>query len=287
MQVRRRLATAPLMTACIPLGFLCTLVMAAGRPDAKPSGTPSGRPAAVRETGNPEAIEPRVPAAGRSSVPEAAAQLAGPIHHPQGHLVYVDLGKQANFKLAKGTVQDNHLAELPRGEQTFAGVKFRIGETGIHLAGKRLPAMPTTVEGIPIHRRAIVLYILHATQWGVPQYSVMDGMTIGRYQVHYVDGTAATIPIVCGRDVRDWWSRSEKPVTRGQVAWAGRNPSASREKFYIRLYLTTWENPHPEKPVATIDYSSTMTDAAPFCVAMTTEDPAPTRPAPRAATSGR
>ena len=40
----------------------------------------------------------------------------------------------------------------------------------------------------------------------------------------------------------------------------------------ILLYRTPWENPHPDKRVATIDYlSSNDTAAAPFCVAITAE----------------
>jgi hypothetical protein len=39
------------------------------------------------------------------------------------------------------------------------------------------------------------------------------------------------------------------------------------------LYLSTWKNPHPEKTVGSIDYVSMKRNAAPFCVAMTVEEP--------------
>ena len=108
------------------------------------------------------------------------------------------------------------------------------------------------------------------------RFQVPDGMTIARYQVHYADGSDATIPVVSGEDVRDWWSHSrEKLVTRGQVAWLGRNAATQQSNLYLRLFLSVWENPHPEKCLAGIDYVSTMSVAAPFCVAMTAEGPGP------------
>jgi hypothetical protein len=38
------------------------------------------------------------------------------------------------------------------------------------------------------------------------------------------------------------------------------------------LFSLTWKNPQPEKKVVSIDLVSTLTDAAPFVVAMTAEE---------------
>ena len=62
-----------------------------------------------------------------------------------------------------------------------------------------------------------------------------------------------------------------KEVTRGKKAWEGKNEPAQGFNASIRLYLATWNNPHPDKAVVSIDYISAQTDAAPFCVAMTVE----------------
>jgi hypothetical protein len=41
----------------------------------------------------------------------------------------------------------------------------------------------------------------------------------------------------------------------------------------LRLCLSVWDNPHPDKQVATLDFVSSMdTQAAPFCVALTVEE---------------
>jgi len=39
----------------------------------------------------------------------------------------------------------------------------------------------------------------------------------------------------------------------------------------IRLFATTWANPHPEKEVATLDILSAGTECDPFLVAVTLE----------------
>ena len=86
------------------------------------------------------------------------------------------------------------------------------------------------------------------------------------------DETSETIPIVYGVDLSDWWNVDDsKEVERGKVVWEGTTRSFGRG-VQIRLYLATWENPHPEKKVTSITYVSTgTTEAAPFCVAMTAE----------------
>lgn len=237
-----------------------------------------------------EAAQADAPAtvAERFGVPEAAEELVGPLYQPKGRLVYLDLASHANEDLSKskGTVAGNDLMELGSGEQTLAGVRFHIGGSTIQLGSKRLPEGPSQVQSIPVRRRVATLYLLHAAQYGDARFGVADGTLIGHYQIRYADGNEATIPIVCGEDVRDWWSYDPKNLaTRGQVAWVGRNAATKQAKFYLRLYLSVWENPRPETPIASLDYVSAMTAAAPFCAAITVEIPLPVqaRPVPPSA----
>ncbi|MBL7039887.1 MAG: protein kinase [Pirellulaceae bacterium] len=205
-------------------------------------------------------------------------RLLGPPYVPQGRLSYIDLEPKANQKLAEEIGDQNpgnDLAELPQGEQTFGGVKFQIGDSFLHLGSANLPQKPQEVNGIQINTKFTSLYILHGTQRG----SVPDHTLIGKYQVNYNDGTQETIPIVCGEDLRDWWNKDQsRPVSRGTVVWEGSNAKVRSSNVTLRLYLTKWTNPQPEKEVATIDYVSTNTIAAPFCVAMTAEEPAKPEP---------
>jgi len=181
---------------------------------------------------------------------------------------FIDLQPKANHKLTDNfhtpDSVGNNLAELPKGYRKFAGVKFFIGKGLIQLASPKVRDKPAKVEGIVVGRTFAKLHILHATG-----YTASDDTLIGKYVIHYDDKTTTAIEIVYGKDVRDWWNIDPtKGVTRGKVAWEGKNQNTAS----IRLFLTTWQNPHPRKKVVSIDYLSTQTsDAAPFCVAMTVQ----------------
>ena len=226
------------------------------------------------ETRSLQRLYPLAPACACPTVPQAAAELIGPWHFPRGKLVPLELGRQANWHYAES--QDspgNTLAELTPGDRVLAGIRFRIGSRMIQLQGKSVPEMPPAAEGIPIHRRLVQLYILHAAHFGNVTHGVQEGEKIGEYRLRYADGDRATFPVVIGEDVRDWWSTDRNQVSRGQMVWAGSNPAVLKDHVYLRLYLSAWKNPYPEKTVASLDFVSMKTNASPFCVAVTAEEP--------------
>jgi hypothetical protein len=202
---------------------------------------------------------------------------------PAEKIHYVDLQSKANQKLTDnlGTGRDgNNLTELPTGEQTFGRIKFIVGKGLIQLGSEVLDKMPHKVEGIKVGRTFAKLHVLHATSFGGgpnkegSDWFVKDGTLIGEYRVNFEDKSSETIPIVYGQDVRDWfYVEGEKDVSRGEVVWKGDNERAKQVGARIRLYLTSWENPKPDKTVVSIDYLSKKDDtvAAPFCLAMTLE----------------
>ena len=187
----------------------------------------------------------------------------------------LDLQAKTNHKrtdsFQRGRYPGNTLASLPAGKQTLHGIPFQIGEGVIQLGSTLLPDKPAKVTGIPVHKKFSRLQILHATGFFLSEHDT----SIGSYTVHYEDGTTATIPVVYGRDVVDWWKYPASPEpTRGKVAWEGVNEAAQRFGAILQLYVATWVNPQPTKTVRSIDYASTMdTDCAPFCVAITLEEP--------------
>jgi hypothetical protein len=186
--------------------------------------------------------------------------------------VCIDLRAKANLQtnsmFLDTTSQKGRIGGLPRGKQKFAGIPFLVGESFLQLGGKRKADLPAKIEGIAVGAAAKRLRFLHATQTG----TVGDEEVIGKYVVHYDDKTKETIDILYGRDVRDWYRVPEqREVTRGQTVWWGHNDRAAGQGCAVQLFLMTWTNPHPEKRIATIDYVSTFTDAAPFCIAMTAD----------------
>jgi hypothetical protein len=173
----------------------------------------------------------------------------------------------------KETDYGNNLTELPQGEQQLAGVKFKIGKGLIQLGSCVLPGKPDKVDGIKVDRQFSRLHVLHATG-NTQQDQVPDGTLVARYTVHYADGTIDSLPVVYGKNIREWWffEGAETGVTDGKIAWQGKNRSASKADATIGLYLLTWDNPRPELKVVSIDLiSRPHVGAALFCVAMTVE----------------
>jgi hypothetical protein len=203
----------------------------------------------------------------------------------QNKIHFVDLNPYANRKLSGNLgsgAPDNSLSELPTGEQTLAGVKFKVGPGLIQLGSTLMESWPEKVEDIVIDRKVARLHFLHATSYGGGpnqpggQGFVADGIEIGKYKVHYDDDSQAEIPITYGEDVRDWWYLDgEAEPSKGKVAWKGDNEYATRIGAHLRLYVSTWTNPKPDKKVLMIDYTSMkdVTPAAPFCISLSVEGP--------------
>jgi RNA polymerase sigma factor (sigma-70 family) len=185
-------------------------------------------------------------------------------------LTFVDLAPRGNDTLADGPGGGgNDLNRLPRGVHKMSDAYFRIGEMMVHVQGQMGPELPRAVKGIKVQAQGNRLHILHATQ-----YVVTPSTMIGAYLVHYTDGSTERIPIVYGRDLVNWWSFraiKEEP-TGGRLAWTGSSDSTDMNPgIKVRLFTTTWSNPHPEKEVATLDMLSAGTACDPFLVAITLE----------------
>jgi hypothetical protein len=205
-----------------------------------------------------------------------AVAAAQPRAH-ESRFVFVNLRPNANHHLTDriGRIQGSNLASLPTGEQTFAGVKFNVENDLLQLHSQRLPEpRAPKVDAIAVGRTAHKLHFLHGTAFGYSNFAISDDRQIAEYTVHYEGGSTAAIPVLYGRDVRDWMSPEEcRFAQRGKLAWVGDNDESKSLERHLYLYLGTWENPKPEKRIATIDYAKVGdSPAAPFCVAITAEE---------------
>jgi hypothetical protein len=194
--------------------------------------------------------------------------LAAPLGGAQEpKFTYVDIQPQANGKLTDGGT--NSLAALSKGEQTLAGVKFKI-DTGLITVNTDPRNDPEKAEGIKVGTTCRKLYFLHACH-----RTSRPGDIVGYYTVTYEDNSQVTVPLVYGKDIANWWCRpNEGAPSRALVAWKGANDSAKGEAgANIRLYMTTWKNPEPKKKVLSIDFGATTCRYAvrPFCVAITAD----------------
>ena len=211
-----------------------------------------------------------------------AALVAAPAAKDKG-FTPIDIQKQGNKELTSnfaGGDETNVLKDFPTGEKTLTDVPFTIGKKLIMLGSTAQKEEPAKVEGIPVGKVAHKLHFLHANGYGGgpnvegSAWHIKDGTPIGAYVVHYEDKTTAEIPLVYGEHTRDWfYAEAEAEPTKARVAWAGENEYATGVRSKIRVYRMTWENPHPDKKVASIDVTGRKeeTVGAPFVIAITAE----------------
>ena len=160
-----------------------------------------------------------------------------------------------------------NILDLSPGEHRFLGIPLQIGEGLLELRSTKLLNRPAKIGGIRVGRKLNGLHFLHATHWTVDNQA-----TVGNYTIHYTDKSSATIPIVYGKDTTCWWKYPDhKAPTVAEIAWKGTNPRANQFGATVWLVLSSWKNPRPNTPVTSIDFSTTDTACAPFCVAITAE----------------
>lgn len=203
---------------------------------------------------------------------------------------HVDLQPYANQPLDEdfhpGDYPGDNLSELKPGRTELNGIPFQVGSGVVQLAGELLQDFPHSAEDIEVGKRGVKVHFLHAARWGaygkqglIRNHWVPDGTPIGFYEVVYEDEHVEAIPIVYGADVRDWWNvwDDSRPTTRSEVVWNGNNPFVRRahrrtdQNPGLRLFLTTWKNPHPDRLISQINFVSLEQVATPFCVAVTVQ----------------
>jgi len=186
----------------------------------------------------------------------------------------LDLQPHANQKLKDDFNRPgNNLAGLATGDQTLAGVKWKIGEGLIALSGQATKGKPARVNGIRVGMKLSKLHFLQVTLGQAP-----EGTNVGYYLVHYEyvppHPTHQGIPLIYGKNISDWWHRDNSAAPSGaKLAWQGENDATRKTGgSKIGLYMSTWNNPDPSRKVINIEFVSTVSEAAPFCVAITAEE---------------
>jgi hypothetical protein len=162
---------------------------------------------------------------------------------------------------------ENSLNALPTGILQFGELAFDVRGV-VQVSGKGLEAVngnfPRKLVGIKIDQTCRALQFLQATGW-----REKDGTRVGAYILHYIDGETVTLPLIYGEDLRDWNADADPSahLTRASIVWSAINNGNRR----VRIFKMAWENPRPEKEIATLDFESAMSDAAPFLLALTAE----------------
>lgn len=174
-----------------------------------------------------------------------------------------------------GDILNNDLRGMPVGIQTFAGIPFKVinpdenqGKSVISLRGKHNPTAPEKVKGIKINGQIVKrLYFLHMATW-----CPAENTEIARYVIHYGEGGfQETIPVLSNVHVRDWHAATAD-LFQAKGVTVAIDPSgycSSTTSRTRNLYVSVWDNPHPDHPLETIDFVSNNTEATPVLIAIT------------------
>jgi len=163
---------------------------------------------------------------------------------------------------------ENCLENAPWGVTDCNGVPFdfiRPDQNGeraaVVLRSTRQPWLPEAARGIRADVRAEALWFLHAGAFLDP------GKEAFRYVVRYADGTSVLLPMRGYVEFDDWWMHGAVPGGRDAMACKPGWLNAKSRGFHV----WRWENPFPEKTIATIDIESANTKTAPIVEAITAE----------------
>ena len=131
-----------------------------------------------------------------------------PPRDPQAAPGLIDLTLYYNARLSDSWLNgtNNSLAQLV-GTQPLAGVLFDVRGI-IQLAGERSSTkrFPTQVLGIKLQQNCQRLHFLQAAAYSNSETN--GEHEIGLYAAHLANGTRLNIPIIYGRNVRDWYPRT-------------------------------------------------------------------------------
>ena len=181
--------------------------------------------------------------------------------------VHLDVAAAGNRGLVDETEDDgkggwtdqghNDLRMFRPGLHSFLGLPFRAGDRAVVLQGRERPKFPQTSPAIAVGGKAQRIYFLHTAAW-----SAKWREPVAQYRIRYADGQQATVPVLYGVDVNDWWGAAAPLDAR--VAWRGDNGQAQ-----VGLYLMRWINPRPDAQVDSLIVQSTGSGAVPILLAAT------------------
>lgn len=161
---------------------------------------------------------------------------------------------------ASGFTSDNTFAwpGLPRGVQTFAGIRFHVDGSAMLGGGTGAQEQyhfPESRLGIPMRQKFESLYLFHFAEWsdrrGAPVYDLV---------FRYEDGSSVTNEIEYGTDIYDFYAprndTTEPSGSNSIVAWRGHFVVKSGVDQALRAFVTELKNPNPSVEVVSLDLFS-------------------------------
>jgi len=183
----------------------------------------------------------------------------------------LDLSRHFNFVLHESPPADgtnNNLSSLPRGLREWDGVTFDIRGV-IHLTrGSRNLPYPIGVDNIVVTQRCSRIHLLYGFVFSEPPSGNLARLAI-RFSGRPEHSVALSHTKGNPEDALDPASGSADRSDR--LVWKESLEFPYLKTRTVCLYHTSIRNPHPEAQVTSLSFSSAMTEAAPFLMAVTLE----------------
>ena len=191
----------------------------------------------------------------------------------------VDLTDHHNINLVmweEWGVKNDALSTLADTFTPLNGVNFDLRgivqlNSGVYPNGRTVnthtnKSWPDEADGIKINNKSSKIHFLMSCTWG----SAKDGTPIAYFKIHYDDGSNEILPIIKGSDVVNWVNENEayNKVGIEKIGWSGKGEI---KNWNTHLSEIIWDNPHPDKLITHIDFTSAKESAAPFLVGITLE----------------
>lgn len=174
-------------------------------------------------------------------------------------------------------LRGNHFKEfLAVRTNSFGNVQFDArGIIQLHASQPAARGFPKAVNGIPVRQNFGRIHVLHATAFDLG-LGAIENRRIGEYVLHYADGSHQILPVEYGTHIHLFGFHPAYPdqvdaVKKAGLAWDGRNDYYASTPVRIALFKATWDNPHPDKRVESIDLVTSHPNAAPFIAGITVE----------------
>ncbi|MCK6490298.1 MAG: hypothetical protein L6R48_18640, partial [Planctomycetes bacterium] len=182
----------------------------------------------------------------------------------------LDLAAVANRGFADDTADDgtggwtdqgdNDLRGMPSGLVEVGGVPFAVvnpaanqGRSALILRPGAAPAFAAQAS-LAAGRRADWISLLHASAW-----TGRDAV-VGRIELRYADGGHASLPVVVGEQVADWWGGESRRSHARPLS--GVNPR--RDPVY--LHAASFANPRPGVALEAVELHAAGTGKATWMV---------------------
>jgi len=164
------------------------------------------------------------------------------------------------------------LSELPTGPQEFQGVPFDVipPATNGNRACLGLSRRPDLTQHVswPVQAKATSIYLLHS--------AVGPEGAVGTLNMIYADGTTHSESIEHHKNIGSWWEPKDSKYAREgprtqdrlRIAWQ----TSSHGLAARGVYAAGFNNPHPEREIASLEFSTGPSDTQWMVVAATLSD---------------